>query len=67
MKKERPTTLREAIKAVQYANYEVTITYIAKWHLPNDKQEAIKEIKEVAFEGIFLEDKDIKLKESEEE
>tara|TARA_R100000951_G_scaffold43410_1_gene36527 strand:+ start:508 stop:711 length:204 start_codon:yes stop_codon:yes gene_type:complete len=67
MKKERPTTLREAIKAVQYANYEVTITYIANWHLPNDKQEAINYIKEVAFEGIFLEDKDIKLKESEEE
>ena len=67
MKKERPTTLREAIKAVQYANYEVTITYIAKWHLPNDKKEAIKQIKEIAFEGLFLKDKDIKLKESEEE
>jgi len=60
MKKERPTTLR-------YANYEVTITYIAKWHLPNDKKEAIKQIKEIAFEGLFLKDKDIKLKESEEE
>ena len=64
MKKERPTTLREAIKAVQYANYEVTITYIAKWHLPNDKQEAIKQIKETAYEGLFLKDEDIKLKES---
>ena len=59
MKKERPTTLR-------YVNYEVTITYLFH-QLPNDKQEAIKEIKEIAFEGLFLKDEDIKLKESEEE
>tara|TARA_R110002051_G_C8621927_1_gene483486 strand:- start:91 stop:249 length:159 start_codon:yes stop_codon:yes gene_type:complete len=52
---------------MKYVNYEVTITYIDKWHLPNDKHEAIKEIKEIAFEGLFLKDKDIKLKESEEE